>query len=79
MPTLLLFAAAGIVAALGYLLWRSTAMEQQLRAAEHERAQAIAERIVQRAPATPAAFALVPAVQRATVTRDGAVRHDDTG
>jgi two-component system phosphate regulon sensor histidine kinase PhoR len=78
-PTLLLFAAAGILAALGYLLWRSTAMEQQLRAAEHERAQAIAERIVQRAPATPAAFALVPAVQRATVTRDGIVRHDDTG
>ncbi|MCU0864310.1 MAG: HAMP domain-containing histidine kinase [Planctomycetes bacterium] len=76
---LLLFAAAGIVVALGYLLWRSTAMEQQLRAAEHERAQALAERIVQRAPATSAAFALVPSAQRALVTADGVVAHEDTG
>ena len=54
-------------------------MEQQLRAAERERAAAVAERILQRAPASRAAFAAVAQAQRAVVAADGSVVVDDVG
>lgn len=56
---------------LGFLSWRAASSEQQLRAVERERADAVAERLLQRAPGSAAAFALVPAEQRAVHRADG--------
>lgn len=56
---------------LGFLSWRAASSEQQLRAVERERADAVAERLLQRAPGSAAAFAVVPAEQRAVRRADG--------
>ncbi len=56
---------------LGFLSWRAASSEQQLRAVERERADAVAERLLQRAPGSTAAFAAVPAAQRAVRRADG--------
>lgn len=64
---------------LAYLLWRSAEMEQGLRDADRDRCQALAERILQRAPASRAAFAAVPASLRAVLAADGSIDHADVG
>lgn len=56
---------------LGFLSWRTASSELQLRAVERERAAAVAERLLQRAPGSAAAFAAVPAEQRAVRRFDG--------
>lgn len=56
---------------LGFLSWRTASSEQQLREVQRERAEAVAERLLQRAPASAAAFAAVPAAQRAVRRGDG--------
>ena len=56
---------------LGFLSWRAASSEQQLRAVERERADAVADRLLQRAPGSAAAFAAVPAEQRAVRRADG--------
>lgn len=64
---------------LAYLLWRSAEMEQGLRDADRDRNQALAERILQRAPASRAAFAAVPPSLRAVLGPDGSIDHADVG
>ena len=54
-----------------FLSWRTASSEQQLRAVERERAEAVAERLLQRAPGSAVAFAAVPAEQRAVRSADG--------
>lgn len=54
-----------------FLSWRTASSEQQLRAVERERADAVAERLLQRAPGSAVAFAAVPAEQRAVRSADG--------
>lgn len=56
---------------LGFLSWRAASSEQQLRAVERERAVAVADRLLQRAPGSAVAFAAVPAEQRAVRRADG--------
>lgn len=56
---------------LGFLSWRAASSEQQLRAVERERAFAVAERLLQRAPGSAAAFAAVPVEQRVVRRADG--------
>lgn len=73
LPLLLLPAGAGIVAALGYLLLESWRMEERLRAAGRDQAHAVAERLLQRAPASRPAFDALPSELRAVVGPDGAV------
>lgn len=63
----------------GWLLWRSAAAESDLRTAEHERAHALAERILQQAPASHALFAALPDSQKATQRPDGSLVLDDVG
>lgn len=62
---------------LGFLSWRAASSEQQLRAVERERADAVAERLLQRAPGSSAAFGAVPAAQRAVRRADGTFDLDD--
>lgn len=67
------------MAVLGWLLWRSAASEADLRIADRERAHAVAERILQRAPSTAAVFAALPDAARAELRADGSLRVDDVG
>ncbi len=64
---------------LTYLVWRSAEMENALRAAELERAHALTEKLLQRAPTSRAAFAAVPSELRATLGVDGAIDATDVG
>ena len=64
---------------LGWLLWRSAAAEADLRVSEHERAHALAERILQQAPSSRAVFAALPDHQKAVQCADGSLVIDEVG
>jgi signal transduction histidine kinase len=64
---------------LGYASWQGGVAEARLRDAERDRAHALAERILQRAPGSRAAFGAVPAAQRVAVAADGEVDAADVG
>lgn len=68
----LLVSGCVMVAALAFQLWRSSTLESQLQATETERELLLGERILQRAVASRAAFAVVPAGSR-LVVRSGHV------
>jgi len=72
-------AGGGIVAVLAWLLWQAGWREDGLRRAEAERATSVAERILQRAPASRAAFAALPPAVRAVARGDGTLIADDVG
>jgi signal transduction histidine kinase len=78
-PFLLLLAGGGIVAVLGYASWQNAAVEARLRTAERDRAHALAERIVQRAVGSRAAFDAAPPALRAHVLANGDVDARDVG
>jgi signal transduction histidine kinase len=73
--TLLLLLGAALVVALAYQLWHTLELEAQSRQIELERAEIVAERILQKAPSSRVAFEAVPAAQR-MVVRDGVVQVD---
>lgn len=54
-----------------HLLWDQAVLQRDLAQAELERARARSERVLQRAPASAAAFAAVPAALRVVVRADG--------
>ena len=67
----MLLAGTGIVSVLVYLLWDQAVMQRDLAQAELERERVRAERVLQRAPASAAAFAAVPAELRVALRADG--------
>jgi signal transduction histidine kinase len=60
-------------------LWRSAAIEHDLRIAEHDRAHALAERILQQAPTSAALFEALPTRAKAVLRADGTLVFDDVG
>ncbi len=77
MHTLLLLLGAALVVALAYQLWHTLQLEAQSRQLQLERAEIVAERILQKAPSSRVAFLAVPAAQR-MIVRDGVVQVDDS-
>ncbi|MCC7062113.1 MAG: HAMP domain-containing histidine kinase [Planctomycetes bacterium] len=77
MHTLLLLLGAALVVALAYQLWHTLQLEVQSRQLQLERAEIVAERILQKAPSSRVAFLAVPAAQR-MIVRDGVVQVDDS-
>ncbi|MBL8752444.1 MAG: HAMP domain-containing histidine kinase [Planctomycetes bacterium] len=68
-----------MLAVLGWLLWRSAAIETELRATELERAHALAERVLHKAAGSRVLFAALPDDQKAVQRADGSFVLDDVG